>query len=560
MLELTLAQRLQNYAETNNILPTGHYGGRAQRSTTDALLNLTVWVKNQWARGKTVGALFVDIKAAFPTVNPRRLNDTLHQMGFCQSLIRLVDNFLSGRSKTFQLGDYQSSPKDLTIGLPQGSPLSVILSILYNTPLLRIADGLQDTIALGFIDDVAFVTAGLSTEDVTQSLQSLADQELAWGSKYGAAFDRAKSQCMLFSHKTTTQQPIIKLGDVTLEPQPTTKWLGVLIDSKLRFTGHVQAQVANGSKVVNRLASLARTGWGIPLRQCKQLIAALVHSRMDYTCVVWHRYGITTGVSSKIQRVNNTALCFAFGVFRTHPTPCLQHDSCSAPAHASLDAKSDAAILGLLTLPESNPAAVLIRTVALRNRKNPKSLIHHTLRHGKSLCGALKTLPEVIDSSTAHPPALSSIRGVILPERGAALSLINANLTEPPTNCLISFSDGSHNPDKGAGAAAVEFDTADQTSYCTLSVRVGDTEDTFSYQAELTSLELAVANAGAQAPRTTLFFWVFTDNQKVIPDITGQLQAKAGLTTCIRIRKALNKSLLKHPQATIALIWCPSKC
>lgn len=78
----------------------------------------------------------------------------LHQMGFCPSMTYLVANFLTGRSTTLQLGDYQSQLKDLTIGLPQGSPLSVILYILYNTPLLRQADGIADTIYLGFLDYV----------------------------------------------------------------------------------------------------------------------------------------------------------------------------------------------------------------------------------------------------------------------------------------------------------------------------------------------------------------------------------------------------------------------
>lgn len=118
---------MQTFAEANNILPAGHYGGREQRSTTDTLLNFTIWVKNQWARGKTVGALFVDVKVVFPTVNPTRLCHTLGKMGFFPSLPQLMADFLSNRSTTFQLGDYQSNPKELTIGLPQGSPLSVIL-------------------------------------------------------------------------------------------------------------------------------------------------------------------------------------------------------------------------------------------------------------------------------------------------------------------------------------------------------------------------------------------------------------------------------------------------
>lgn len=200
---------------------------------------------------------------------------------------------------------------------------------------------------------MAFVTAQKTTEGVTRNLQSLADKEIAWGSRYGAAFDRAKSQWMLLSNKKlTAPTPTLYLGDVELQPQALIKWLGVLIDSKLRFTDNSNALVAKGLKVVNQLATLARTGWGIPLQQSKQLILLLVHSRVDYACVVWHRYGKSTGTPKKLQKVDNAALHFALGVFKTHPSPFLQHDTVSAAVHSRLDAKADAAILRLLCLPD----------------------------------------------------------------------------------------------------------------------------------------------------------------------------------------------------------------
>ncbi|KAG0141910.1 hypothetical protein CROQUDRAFT_98151 [Cronartium quercuum f. sp. fusiforme G11] len=60
---------------------------------------------------------------------------------------------------TIALGDYTSPPKSLNIGLPQGSPLSIILYILYNSSLLTQATDLCNTISLGFIDDMGFATA-----------------------------------------------------------------------------------------------------------------------------------------------------------------------------------------------------------------------------------------------------------------------------------------------------------------------------------------------------------------------------------------------------------------
>lgn len=113
-----------------------------------------------------MGALFVEVKVAFPTVNPCCLNNTLHRQGLCPTLVNLVLSYLTGRSTTIALDDFESGPKPLSIGLPQGSPLSGILYILDNTSLLTQVSEMSDTSSLGFIDNVSFITADESLNKV----------------------------------------------------------------------------------------------------------------------------------------------------------------------------------------------------------------------------------------------------------------------------------------------------------------------------------------------------------------------------------------------------------
>lgn len=122
-------------------------------------------------------------------------------------------------------------------------------------------------------------------EEANNQLKCLETQELDCGSNHSAAFNKAKSQWMVLTHKPPlTSPPKLRLGDFELTPQPRIKWLGVIIDPKLKFTENVNTQVAS------QLVSIARTGWGIPLKQCLKLISSLVHFRIDYAGVVCHRY------------------------------------------------------------------------------------------------------------------------------------------------------------------------------------------------------------------------------------------------------------------------------
>lgn len=341
------------------------------------------------------------------------------------------------------------------------------------------------------------------------------------------------------------------------------QWLGVLIDPKLRFAAHVQSQVSKGAAAANRLACLAKTGWGVPLKQCLRLTSALIHSRVDYASVVWHRYGKSTGPPSKLQRIDHSAYRFALGVFRTHPTPFLRHDTCSASAADRLDAKTDTAIIRLLSLPDSNPAAHLVQSVFRRNRKTHRSSIHHALAHPSYICSTLTRLPEIVDARKAGLPPHAEVQGVILSSKDEMLALVNNKISSPPPSAFLAFSDGAHAQDKGAGAATAWYTpdtlhTPDRT-LDVLKVRVGDAHATIPYQAELTGFELAVANARAKATPLTEFFWFFTDNQTVIRDLTEPVKAKAGMESCLRIQTGLGKLIRQHQGAKISIIWCPSK-
>lgn len=128
-----------------------------------------------------------------------------------------------------------------------------------------------------------------------------------------------------------------------------------------------------------------------------------------------------------MQRVDNITHRFALGAFRTHPTPFLCHDTCSPPAHSRLDAKTDAAILRLLSLPDTNPAAKLTKAVFRRNRQSHLSTVHHRNR-----CRTLPGLPEVLDLDKAGIPPPPNAHGVIAPTPTEATAFATSNVDQPP--------------------------------------------------------------------------------------------------------------------------------
>lgn len=120
---------------------------------------------------------------------------------------------------------------------------------------------MPNTSSLGFIDVVAFLTADTSLNAVRRRLQTLANRELAWGSRHGAAFDQKKSQWLILTKRPLPSVlPQITLGDKVLNLQTQVKWLGVVLDKALTFAPHGRALKKKGTQIVLQLGRLARTG------------------------------------------------------------------------------------------------------------------------------------------------------------------------------------------------------------------------------------------------------------------------------------------------------------
>lgn len=255
--------------------------------------------------------------------------------------------------------------------------------------------------------------------------------------------------------------PGITLGAETLTPQSQVKWLGVILDQKLTFSPHGRALEKTGTRVVLQLSRLAGTGWGIPLPQCLRLISSLVHSRTDYAASVWHQYDQNTATVKAIQRIDNTAQRFAFGVFKTHPLIYLKHDTTSASALLRLNSKSQKALARLLSLPDTNPAAVLTRTTLSTPRWFHRTSLHRVLLSRTSTLANLPgqieriSLCDTMDTSP-HP----RIRALIASNKQAAKLFVQSQLallTEEIPTYALSFSDGSLIPSEGVGVVVYLF-------------------------------------------------------------------------------------------------------
>ncbi|GAA5921020.1 hypothetical protein JCM6882_005818, partial [Rhodosporidiobolus microsporus] len=226
---------------------------------------------------------------AFPSVLVEKVADTLREAGFREEVVRWVVSWMEGSSVQLWYEGVMSGRIDWQSGLPQGSPLSPMLFLVFIAALLR-RTTTTTTASFGWIDDVNIVAWGKSVEEAAANLQAVVPQMENWARQRGATFEAEKTTLTLFAPPNKALPhplPTVTLNNTPLPYSPSLTMLGVKFDSSLSYRAHRAVCTAKASTALPGVALLARLKAGLPPRQVKELVEALVMPRLLWCCAVW---------------------------------------------------------------------------------------------------------------------------------------------------------------------------------------------------------------------------------------------------------------------------------
>jgi len=130
ILERVMTVRLSAIARSRGLLHPNQCGALPGLSSSDGCLTLMREVKTLQRPRLEVSTLFLDIKAGFDNVNTSTLRARLLASRVPSYMVDWVSSFLSERTCTLV---FQGSPNIFSpgsVGIPQGSPISLLLFLL----------------------------------------------------------------------------------------------------------------------------------------------------------------------------------------------------------------------------------------------------------------------------------------------------------------------------------------------------------------------------------------------------------------------------------------------
>ena len=161
ILERVMTGRLSAIARSRGLLHPNQCGSLPGLSSSNASLPLMHKVKTLQRLRVEVSTLFLDIKAGFDDVNASTLRARLLASHVPSYMVDWVSSFLSERTCTpvFQGSPNISSP--VSVGTPQGSPISLLHFLLYVAPLHKsVPRGLM----VSYVDDFSIMWPPPPTE------------------------------------------------------------------------------------------------------------------------------------------------------------------------------------------------------------------------------------------------------------------------------------------------------------------------------------------------------------------------------------------------------------
>ena len=174
-LERLIARNMAWIAIRYKVLASQQFGTLPLRSAVDLTTCLLHDVEQALNQGKTASLLTFDVKGAFDGVLPGRLVHRLRTQGWPNNLARWIASFVTGRTVQIRLDNKLGPRLKILCGLPQGSPISPILFMLYLAPLFWLG---RPKARFGYADDGVFLATSQSLETNSQSLSESLQEAL----------------------------------------------------------------------------------------------------------------------------------------------------------------------------------------------------------------------------------------------------------------------------------------------------------------------------------------------------------------------------------------------
>ena len=354
ILERVVTSRLSAQAIICSLIHPLQCGSLPERSTADAALVLQHNVESFHRLCYKVSTLFLDVKEGFDNVEAPSLLSLLRRKGDSPYLVQWVGSFLRDRTCHLTL---QGSPRlfaPVSVGVPQGSPISPLLFVIYVSSLhLEVSRSL----IIFYVDDLAVTVASPSYRTNVRLLQKSFSALKRKASPINICFSVPKTELIHWRTVRSNEPPCslpVQLEDQLFYPQSRLKWLGFIFTPSFDPRSLFSRRYVLANAALATIRRLTPPGMGLPPYLCLALARLLLAPILLYGSAVWNPPPSILNPMSVFWR----RICrWITNCFSTTNTICLHREACLPPLPVLIRHQRRLAGLRLIcSPPEIDPA------------------------------------------------------------------------------------------------------------------------------------------------------------------------------------------------------------
>ena len=211
-------------------------------------------------------------------------------------------SYLKSRWQYVSISGTDSDSNKVEYGVPQGSVLGPLLFLIYINDLHQ---AIKFCKTRHFADDTNLLINNSSLKQIKKDLNYDLRQLCNWLKANKISLNCSKTELIIFRNpkKQLNYDPKIKIGGKKLVATDSVKYLGIMLDSHLNWSAHVDTLSTRLSRAVGMLAKIR---YYVSEKTLRSIYFGIFSSILTYGSQIWGQY--SNKYITRIEKIQNKAI------------------------------------------------------------------------------------------------------------------------------------------------------------------------------------------------------------------------------------------------------------